>query len=46
MKLSDDDDAMTVRRITVELDEPTRDGDKVIHVLSNLPSDVYSTEVG
>ncbi len=46
MKLSDEDDAMTVRRITVELDEPTRDGDKVIHVLTNLPSDVYATEVG
>jgi hypothetical protein len=28
---------MTVRRITVELHEPTRDGDKEIHLLSNVP---------
>lgn len=45
MKLSAADDAMAVRRITVELDEPTRDGDKVIHVLTNLPSDVFATVV-
>ncbi len=45
MKLSAADDAMTVRRITVELDEPTRDGDKVIHVLTNLPSEVSATVV-
>jgi len=45
MKLSAADDAMTVRRITVELDQPTRDGDKVIHVLTNLPSDISATVV-
>jgi hypothetical protein len=45
MKLSAADDAKTVRRITVELDVPTRDGDEVIHVLSNLPSDVSATVV-
>ena len=28
---------LTVRRITVELDEATRDGDGVIHILTNLP---------
>jgi len=28
----------TVRRITVELDMPTRDGDREIHLLSNVPS--------
>lgn len=44
MKLSAAEDAMTVRRITVELDEPTRDGDEVIHLLSNLPSEVAATE--
>ena len=44
-RLSAADDAKTVRRITVELDEPTRDGDEVIHVLTNLPSDVSATEV-
>lgn len=45
MKLSAADDAMTVRRITIELDQPTRDGDEVIHVLTNLPSDVAATVV-
>ena len=45
MKLSATDDAMIVRRITVELDEPTRDGDKEIHVLSNLPSAVSASEI-
>jgi hypothetical protein len=29
---------LTIRRITIELDEPTRDGDREIHVLSNVPS--------
>lgn len=45
MKLSAADDAMTVRRITVELDKPTRDGDQEIHVLTNLPGDVSATDV-
>jgi hypothetical protein len=27
----------TCRRITIELDKPTRDGDMVLHILSNLP---------
>ena len=45
MKLSAADDAMTVRRVTVELDKPTRDGDEVIHVLTNLPSKVPATDV-
>jgi hypothetical protein len=29
---------MTVRRITVVLDEPTRDGDQDLHLLSNVPA--------
>lgn len=45
MQLSAADDAMTVRRITVELDKPTRDGDEVIHVLTNLPTEVAATAV-
>ena len=45
MKLSAADDAMTVRRITVELDEPTRDGDQVIHLLTNLPNEIAATVV-
>ena len=28
---------LAVRRITVELDRPTRDGDPAIHILTNLP---------
>ncbi len=34
---TDDDPGMTVRRVTVELDEPTRDGDTEIHILTNIP---------
>jgi hypothetical protein len=30
----------TFRRLTVELREPTRDGDMVLHLLSNLPKDI------
>jgi IS4 transposase len=36
---------MTVRRITIELDQPTRDGDTVIHVLTNLPATVDAIKV-
>jgi IS4 transposase len=28
-----------VRRITVELDQPTRDGDRTIHILTNVPEE-------
>lgn len=45
MKLSATDDAMVVRRVTVELDKPTRDGDSEIHILTNLPSEVRATKV-
>jgi hypothetical protein len=45
LKLSAAEDAMTVRRVTVELDVPTRDGDKVIHILTNLPGDICGTVV-
>jgi hypothetical protein len=31
---------MTVRRITVELDTPTRDGETAIHITTNLPAEV------
>lgn len=31
-------DVLVVRRVTLELDQPTRDGEKVIHVLTNLPT--------
>lgn len=30
---------MRLRRITIELDEPTRDGERVIHLVTNVPSE-------
>lgn len=38
-------DAWQIRRITVELDQPTRDGDTEIHVLSNLPESVSACQI-
>jgi IS4 transposase len=44
MRLSDGDGgSMTVRRITVELDMPTRDGETEVHILTNLPAEVAET---
>jgi hypothetical protein len=41
MRLGDGDGGtMVVRRIAVELDKPTRDGETEIHVLTNLPGEV------
>lgn len=40
MRLSADPASKVVRRITIELDEPTRDGETMIHLLTNLPHDV------
>ena len=34
------DATLNLRRITIRLDEPTRDGDDEIHVLSNLPATI------
>lgn len=45
MKLSSNDDAMLIRRITVELDQPTRDGDLEVHLLTNLPAKVAGTTI-
>jgi len=36
----------TVRRITVELHQPTRNKDKVLHLLSNLPQEVIDPATG
>src|SRR5262245_37618421 len=33
----DSGETMRVRRITIKLQEPTRDGDTVLHILSNVP---------
>lgn len=34
-----------IRRITVKLNEPTRDGDTEIHILTNLPKKIRSTKI-
>ena len=39
LKLTNDaGEIFFVRRVTVELDSPTRDGDRSIHILTNLPA--------
>jgi Transposase DDE domain len=35
----------TFRRLTIELREPTRDGDMVLHVLSNLPKEISGLQI-
>lgn len=45
MKLSAKEDSMEVRRVTVELDQRTRDGDQEIHILSNLPASVSAQQI-
>jgi hypothetical protein len=37
LRISNGENTMVVRRITLELSEPTRDGETVIHILSNVP---------
>ena len=39
MEISDGEQTLVVRRLTVELKEPTRDGDMELHILSNVPAD-------
>jgi IS4 transposase len=40
VELSDEQGhTLTVRRVTVQLDQPTRDGDTELHILTNLPSE-------
>lgn len=39
------DEVLTLRRITIELFEPTVDGDRQIHLITNLPPDVGALEV-
>jgi len=36
---NEEGEVLFVRRITVELDQPTRDGDRTIHILTNLPEE-------
>ena len=39
---TEEGEVFEVRRITVELDEPTRDGDTELHILTNLPAQKVS----
>jgi IS4 transposase len=43
--LPEDGEPWQVRRVTVELDQPTRDGDGEIHILSNLPESVDACQI-
>jgi IS4 transposase len=46
MRLGDGDGGtMVVRRITVELDKPTRDGETEVHILTNLPPEAADAVV-
>jgi hypothetical protein len=40
-----DGDALVLRRITIELDEPTRFGERELHLLTNLPPRVTALRV-
>lgn len=40
----DTGEVLVVRRITVKLDQPTRDGDEQLHVLTNLPQRAADAE--
>lgn len=42
----EDGNELVVRRVTVVLDKPTRDGEKIIHVLTNLPAKVAGHQGG
>jgi len=39
LQITDGERTLTIRRITLKLDRPTRDGDIEIHMLSNVPSE-------
>jgi hypothetical protein len=43
--LPDEGPAWSVRQITVRLDQPTRDGDSELQVLTNLPKSIPATRV-
>lgn len=40
-----DGNQQQIRRVTVKLDQPTRDGDEEIHVLTNLPRSVNARKI-
>jgi IS4 transposase len=44
IELTYDGETRTVRRMTIELVQPTRDGDVVLHLLTNLPAKVSAVQ--
>jgi IS4 transposase len=44
IELTHDGETRTARRITVELTQATRDGDMVLHLLTNLPPEVTAVQ--
>ena len=46
MQIADEEgNSITIRRITIELDEPTRNGDTEIHILTNLPKRITAIRI-
>jgi hypothetical protein len=46
MRIADaDGNSITIRRITIELDKPTRNGDTEIHILTNLPKRITAIRI-
>ena len=45
LKVSKAEDSMIVRRITIERDEPTRDGEMEVHLLSSLPLEIDALQI-
>ena len=45
IEIADRERTLSLRRITVMLDEPTRDGDTEIHLLSNLPAKINGQKI-
>ena len=45
MRITQNPDAIIVRRITIELDKPTRDGDTEIHILTNLSNNINAKRI-
>jgi hypothetical protein len=40
----DGDEELTLRRITIQLDQPTAEGEREIHLLTNLPAEVPAAQ--
>jgi hypothetical protein len=43
--IDDWDNRLSVRRITIKLDQPSEDGDREIHILTNLPNRVNAKQI-